>query len=51
MSDIPPEILSDIGFLEKVQQAAYYLLENYPNLEGLDLLKKQLEEKDKNLLV
>jgi RecG-like helicase len=50
-SDIPVEILSDVKFLEKVQQAAKWLLERYPGLDGLDELKKMLESQDKNLLV
>lgn len=41
-SDIPMEILTNIKFIELVQQAAIELLETYPNLEWLDELKKQL---------
>jgi len=44
-SDIPLEILSDLKFLEKIQEGAKWLLEKYPNLEGLPGLKKYLEEK------
>ena len=44
-SDIPLQILSDLKFLEKIQEAAIRLLERYPNLEGLPGLKKYLEEK------
>ena len=51
VSDIPVSILSNVKFLEKVQEAAKWLLEKYPNLEWLDELKKQIQEKDKNLLV
>ncbi|MFA7298261.1 MAG: ATP-dependent DNA helicase RecG [Candidatus Absconditabacterales bacterium] len=44
-SDIPLEILSDLKFLEKIQEGAKWLLEKYPRLEGLSGLKKYLEEK------
>lgn len=44
-SDIPLEILSDLKFLEKIQEGAKWLLENYPHLEWLPGLKKYLEEK------
>lgn len=44
-TDIPLEILSDIRFLEQVQDWAKRLLENYPNLEWLDKLKEQLKDK------
>lgn len=44
-SDIPLEILSDLKFLEKIQEWAKWLLENYPHLEWLPGLKKYLEEK------
>ncbi len=44
-SDIPLEILSDLKFLEKIQEGAKWLLEKYPNLEWLPGLKKYLEEK------
>lgn len=44
-SDIPLEILSDLRFLEDIQEAAKWLLEKYPKLEGLSGLKKYLEEK------
>jgi ATP-dependent DNA helicase RecG len=44
-SDIPLHILSDLKFLEKVQEGAVRLLEKYPNLQGLPGLKKYLEEK------
>jgi ATP-dependent DNA helicase RecG len=32
-SDIPLEILSDLRFLEKVQDGAIWILKNYPKLE------------------
>lgn len=44
-SDIPLEILSDLSFLEKIQDWAKWLLEKYPKLEWLPGLKKYLEEK------
>lgn len=44
-TDIPLEILSDIRFLEQVQDWAKRLLENYPNLEWLNKLKEQLKDK------
>ena len=44
-SDIPLEILSDLKFLEKIQEWAKRLLEKYPKLEWLPGLKKYLEEK------
>lgn len=44
-SDIPLEILSDLKFLEKIQEWAKWLLDNYPNLEWLPGLKKYLAEK------
>lgn len=44
-TDIPIEILSDLKFIEKVQDWAKRLLEKYPNLKGLDKLKIFLEEK------
>ena len=44
-SDIPLEILSDLKFLEKIQDAAKRILEKHPHLEWLPGLKKYLEEK------
>ncbi len=44
-SDIPLEILSDLKFLERIQEGAKWLLEKYPNLEWLPGLKKYLAEK------
>ncbi len=44
-SDIPVEILSDLKFIEKIQEGAKWLLEKYPNLKWLPGLKKYLEEK------
>ena len=44
-SDIPLEILSDLKFLEKIQEGAKWLLEKYPNLDWLPGLQKYLAEK------
>ena len=44
-SDIPLEILSDLKFLEKIQDWAKRLLEKYPKLEWLPGLKRYLKEK------
>lgn len=41
-SDIPMEILTNIKFIELVQQAAIELLETYPNLEWLPDLQNTL---------
>ena len=49
-SDIPLEILSDLKFLEKIQEGAKWLLEKYPKLEWLHELKKYLEEKMGDIL-
>jgi len=49
--DIPLEVLGDIGFLEKIQEWADRLLENYPNLDWLDLLKNYLQEKMGDVLI
>lgn len=43
-SDLPLEILADLKFLEKVQDAAKWLLERYPNLDGLPELKARINE-------
>jgi hypothetical protein len=43
-SDIPLEILTNIKFIELVQQATIELLQQYPNLQGLDLLQKELNQ-------
>lgn len=50
-TDIPLEIITDIKFLEKVQQAAIWLLEKYPNLKWLEKLKENILNKEKNILV
>jgi ATP-dependent DNA helicase RecG len=44
-TDIPIEIITDIAFLEKVQQGAIRLLKHYPNLDGIPPLKHQINEK------
>ena len=45
ISDIPIEILTDLTFLEKVQNGAHWLLSKYPNLDWLPELKTFLNEK------
>ena len=50
-TDIPLEVLTDLKFIEKIREWAEWLLENYPWLEGLDLLKKYLDEKIVKILV
>lgn len=44
-SDIPLEIMTDLKFLEKVQEGAMWLLKRYPHLEGLPGLQKFMNEK------
>ena len=41
-TDIPVAVISNLAFLEKVQSAAYRLLDHYPNLKGLDELRQSL---------
>lgn len=50
MSDIPIDILSDMKFLETVQQWAMWLLKKYPNLDWLPWLQKFLNEKIGDIL-
>ena len=50
ISDIPIEILSDLKFLEQVQAGASWLLQKYPDLEGLPSLQKFLHEKIGDIL-
>ena len=50
MSDIPIDILSDMKFLETVQQWALWLLKKYPNLDWLPWLQKFLNEKIGDIL-
>ncbi|MCK9466902.1 MAG: ATP-dependent DNA helicase RecG [Candidatus Absconditabacterales bacterium] len=50
-TDIPLEILMNMKFIDKVREGAEWLLEKYPGLEGLDLLKKYLDEKIVKVLV
>ena len=50
MSDIPIDILSDMKFLETVQQWAMWLLKKYPNLDWLSWLQKFLNEKIGDIL-
>ncbi len=49
-TDIPIEILSDLKFIEKIQEWAKYLLDKYPKLEWLDKLQKYLNEKIGDIL-
>jgi ATP-dependent DNA helicase RecG len=44
-TDIPIEILSDLKFIEKIQEWAKYLLTKYPKLKWLDKLQRYLNEK------
>jgi ATP-dependent DNA helicase RecG len=41
-TDIPISVISNMAFLEKVQSAAFWLLETYPGLVGLDELRAVL---------
>jgi len=50
VADIPLSVLSDLKFLEKIQDWAKRLLENYPELKWLEPLKKYLSEKMWDLL-
>jgi RecG-like helicase len=50
-TDIPLEILSDIQFINKVQNAAKDILESYPKLEWLDNLKTELLWDNSNLFM
>lgn len=50
-TDIPLVVLRNLKFIETVREWAEWLLENYPNLEWLDLLKKYLDEKIVQILV
>lgn len=49
-SDIPIEILSDLKFLEKVQDGSRRLLKRYPNLDALPALQNFLNEKMGDIL-
>lgn len=44
-TDIPIEILSDLKFIEKIQEWAKRLLQKYPKLKWLEKLKKYLNDK------
>jgi ATP-dependent DNA helicase RecG len=50
-SDIPTEILMDITFIEKVQQAASWLFEHYPGLKGLKILESEMDYVDGEIMV
>lgn len=43
-TDIPLSVISNMQFLEKVQSAAYWLLDHYPNLEWLEQLRQAIDE-------
>ena len=49
-SDIPIEILSDLKFLEKVQEWARRILKHYPDLGELPALQNFLNEKIGDIL-
>ena len=49
-SDIPIEILSDLKFLEKVQEWAKWILKHYPDLSELPALQNFLNEKIGDIL-
>lgn len=49
-TDIPINILMDTEFLEKVQNASIDILQTYPKLENLNLLKKEILKSDPNIL-
>lgn len=44
-ADIPPEIISDLRFIQKVREGAEQLLDQYPWLEWLSGLRKFVEQK------
>ena len=44
-ADIPPEIISDLRFIQKVRDGAVQLLDTYPELHWLPALKKFVEQK------
>jgi ATP-dependent DNA helicase RecG len=44
-ADIPPEIISDLRFIQKVRDGAIQLLDTYPGLEWLPALQKFVEQK------
>ena len=49
-SDIPIEILSDLKFLERVQEWAKWILKHYPDLNKLPALQNFLNEKIGDIL-
>lgn len=49
-TDIPVNVISNMQFLEKVQSAAYRLLDNYPWLKWLDELRQSLWDNMWNIL-
>lgn len=51
VTDIPYEMMADTAFLESIQRTARMLLEKYPGLTGLDVLQKNIETVEGELLV
>ncbi len=51
VTDIPYEMMADTAFLESIQRTARGLLEKYPGLTGLDVLQKNIETVEGELLV
>jgi ATP-dependent DNA helicase RecG len=50
-SSIPTHILTDSKLLEQVQECAVSLIQEYPDLKGLDILHDQLQKKLDGMLV
>lgn len=44
-------MMADTGFLESIQMTARQLIEKYPGLTGLDVLQKNIETVEGELLV
>jgi len=50
IADIPLDMISDLSRVETVQQAATRLLDHYPDLAGLESLRKNLHISQEELL-
>lgn len=50
-TDIPPDILGDIKFLQTVQNASVWLLEKYPNFQWIEKVKNFVQWDWNNILV
>lgn len=50
-SDIPTEILMDMHFVSKVQEAAQWLFLRYPGLKGLKILESEMDYVDGEIMV